>query len=194
MAVMLAQNDNQQMGYSQAVDWWSLGVCVYQMLVGKPPFVSEEESDKSAAKTFLKDYNMASKYAVLFTDVDYTEIMEDVVAVDFVSKLLEIDDRIRLGSGVEGFFDITSHNFFEGIDWAKLDDKEVEPPFIPEKVEKVVGEDEKGCTFEECLSKIHKKDFLKASKNLIRIQKYFNSYNYTSPDVIVEENKARKKS
>ena len=132
MAIMLAQRDTQQMGYSQAVDWWSLGVCMYKMLVGKAPFETDNTPNESVAHTFLKDYNMASKYAVLFADVDYTEIMEDIEAVDCISKFLEIDDRVRLGSGVNGFIDITSHNIFKDIDWGRLDAKEVTPPFLPD--------------------------------------------------------------
>ena len=46
-------------------------------------------------------------------------------------------------------------------------------------------------SFEECLSKMNKSEFMKVSKNLVRIQKYFNNYNYTSPNIIVEENKVK---
>jgi len=103
-------------GHGFAVDWWSLGTLMYEMLVGLPPFYSEN------------------------TNIMYQKILSsELVFPSFVSReaqalltgLLTRDVDKRLGSGPNGSSDVKSHHFFAGIDWAKLDRKEYEAPFKP---------------------------------------------------------------
>ncbi|KAE8214806.1 hypothetical protein CF327_g1826 [Tilletia walkeri] len=104
-------------GYTKAVDWWTLGVLLYEMLTGLPPFYSED------------------------VNVMYTRILQDPLrfgeevkadARDLLVQLLERDPRKRLGSQANGAQLIKAHPFFsKHIDWDLLMAKKVQPPFKP---------------------------------------------------------------
>ena len=51
--------------------------------------------------------------------------------VDLISRLLDVNQDTRLGSGPTGDNEIKNHPFFAGIDWDKLEQKHIEPPYIP---------------------------------------------------------------
>lgn len=52
-------------------------------------------------------------------------------AVDLISRLLDVNDQTRLGSGPTGDDELKAHPFFAGINWEKLEQKHVEPPYVP---------------------------------------------------------------
>jgi len=67
--------------------------------------------------------------SVLILDVDYpSELSPD--AVDLLKKLFEPDPEKRLGA--RGAAEIKAHPFFKSVDWAKLENKEIPPPFVPD--------------------------------------------------------------
>lgn len=95
--------------YSRAVDWWALGVMVYEMIDGRTPF---------NAKT-----NRLIKERIINVDLKFsTRFTED--AKDFVSKLLTKDENERLGNGPEGFEHIKQHPWFRGLDWNAVECKQ----------------------------------------------------------------------
>eukprot|EP00644_Phytophthora_capsici_P014700 jgi/Phyca11/511190/fgenesh2_kg.PHYCAscaffold_78_\ len=95
--------------YSRAVDWWALGVMVYEMIDGRTPF---------NAKT-----NRLIKERIVNVDLKFSpRFTED--AKDFVSKLLTKNEDDRLGSGEHGFEHIKHHPWFKGLDWGCVDRKE----------------------------------------------------------------------
>ena len=103
-------------GYSKDIDWWSVGVIFFEMLVGYAPFCSEETKDVCYRvmnwKQFLK-------------------IPDDVViskeAEDLIFKMINNSNE-RLGkNGVE---EIKSHPFFKNVDWENI--RNSKAPFIPE--------------------------------------------------------------
>ncbi|KAG0188912.1 camp-dependent protein kinase catalytic subunit [Apophysomyces sp. BC1034] len=104
-------------GYSKAVDWWSLGVLIYEMLVGKPPFV-----DKSPVGLYEK---------ILDCRVPWPETMSDVVK-DLLMGLLTPDVSRRYGNLQNGSRDIKAHPWFSDIDFDLVLQRKVEPPHIPE--------------------------------------------------------------
>lgn len=104
-------------GYTKAVDWWTLGVLLYEMLTGLPPFYSEDVN--VMYRKILHD-------PLLFpVDVQYD-------ARDLLVKLLQRDPKARLGSLARGAADIKNHPFFtKHIQWDLLLAKKVQPPFKP---------------------------------------------------------------
>lgn len=103
-------------GYGKEADWWSLGILIYDMLVGEPPFKAKNEG--VLQQKILKEKVKMPRY---FT----------AESCSIVKKLLEKDEKKRLGYGPNGVRDIKSHPFFKGINWKKLSNMEIEPPFRP---------------------------------------------------------------
>lgn len=95
--------------YTRAVDWWALGVMVYEMIDGRTPF--NAKTNKLIKERIT---NVDLKFSPRFT--------ED--AKDFVSKLLTKDEDERLGSGSLGFEHIKHHAWFHGIDWDAVENRE----------------------------------------------------------------------
>lgn len=96
--------------YSQAVDWWALGVMVYEMIDGRTPFNAKN--------------NQMIRNRILSVDLKFSSRFS-CVAVDFVSRLLTKNEVIRLGSGPGGFEELKAHPWFEGVDWDLVAKKEV---------------------------------------------------------------------
>jgi hypothetical protein len=95
--------------YGQAVDWWALGVMIYEMLVGHPPFYS-----KGNIPGQLND-------RIVRSEVDYPDSMSPAAA-SLLRKLLEKDPEKRMGA--DGSVDtIRRHPFFTGLDWVALQQK-----------------------------------------------------------------------
>ena len=105
-----------QTGYDQTVDYWSLGVIMFEMMIGYPPFFSDDPSE-----TYKRILNWE----------DYFEIPSDCnispQAIDLICKLMNNRNE-RLG--INGASEIKAHPFFFGINWRNI--KNMKPPFIPE--------------------------------------------------------------
>ncbi|KAF8271939.1 Pkinase-domain-containing protein [Lactarius quietus] len=101
-------------GYNRTIDWWTLGVLLYEMLVGLPPFY-DEITDKMYEK-ILRD-------PLIFPE----EVSPNARTI--LTGLLTRDPAQRLG--VNGAEEIKRHPFFEKIDWRRLAQKKIQPPFKP---------------------------------------------------------------
>ena len=107
--------------YDQGVDWWALGIMIYQMIAGYPPFCQDEEEDWDEE---IAKINLEQK--ILNDKVDIPKNMS-MSAASIVLQLLTKNPRLRLGSS--GSDDtIRQYSFFRGIDWLALQEKRVEPP------------------------------------------------------------------
>ena len=110
-----------QTGHDRGVDWWALGVLMYEMLIGVTPFFNKN-------KNMLLQKIKTSK--VVFPDrkkykIDYSDEIMDVI-----TKLLEKDKSYRLGSKDDAF-EIFQHPYFADLDIEALENKKIKPPFMP---------------------------------------------------------------
>eukprot|EP00794_Sanderia_malayensis_P009038 gene9038-10005_t len=102
--------------YAASVDWWALGVLIYEMLAGQPPFDGEDEDEL---------FNSVLEQSVSFPRSLTRE------SVSIIKGFLTKHPLKRLGSGDTGEQDIRDHVFFRHIDWNKLANREIQPPFKP---------------------------------------------------------------
>ncbi|KAG0235316.1 kinase-like domain-containing protein [Mortierella sp. GBAus27b] len=108
-------------GYLQSVDWWSLGVVMFELLFGKRPF--RGKSNDMLTNAILR--------APLPFPANANELVSDS-CLDVLSKLCERDISKRLGCTPEGIDGFKKHPWFQGIEWDKLVTKEATPPFEPD--------------------------------------------------------------
>lgn len=106
-------------GYTKTVDWWTLGVLLYEMLTGLPPFYNENTNE------------MYRKILAEPLHFPGPEIVPPA-AKDLLIKLLDRDPEQRLGA--RGAAEIKAHPFFHSIDWRKLLQRKYEPTFKPNVV------------------------------------------------------------
>ncbi|XP_065807956.1 serine/threonine-protein kinase N2-like isoform X1 [Labrus bergylta] len=102
--------------YTRAVDWWGMGVLIFEMLVGESPFPGEDEEE--VFDSIVND------------DVQYpASLPPDVVCI--VQKLLKKNPLKRLGAGERDANEVKGDEYFETIDWEALLAKTLKPPFLP---------------------------------------------------------------
>uniref|UniRef100_A0A8D3E2N4 Ribosomal protein S6 kinase beta-2 n=1 Tax=Scophthalmus maximus TaxID=52904 RepID=A0A8D3E2N4_SCOMX len=104
-------------GHNRAVDWWSLGALMYDMMTGSPPFTAENR--KKTIDRILKCKLNLPPYLT-------------IDARDLIKKLLKKNPSQRLGSSAADCADIQKHLFFRHINWDELLNKGVEPPYKPQ--------------------------------------------------------------
>ena len=102
-------------GYGQEIDWWSVGIIFYEMLIGYPPFFSN-----TPQSTCLK----ICKFKEYFTIPSEYNLSNN--AVDLIRKFITVPEK-RLG--LNGIDDIKKHPFFNNFDWNNI--RLMNPPFIP---------------------------------------------------------------
>lgn len=107
-------------GYNYEADLWSLGVFIYELIVGNAPFQTVYEGKGKNAEPRV-DYR--SILAGQFTLPGYLS----GAAKDIIISLLQVDRRYRLGAK-RGLIEVMEHPWFEGIDWGMLERKEIKAP------------------------------------------------------------------
>ena len=105
----LAPEIVMQVGHSFAVDWWTLGIFIYELLMGTPPF-----ADDSPHKVYKR---------ILDKDVKMPENLDDC---GIVRQLLEKNPNNRLCADK-----IKTHEFFKDISWRDVEKLRLEAPFVP---------------------------------------------------------------
>ncbi|XP_069786993.1 RAC-gamma serine/threonine-protein kinase isoform X2 [Narcine bancroftii] len=103
--------------YGRAVDWWGLGVVMYEMMCGRLPFYNQDHE-----KLFE---------LILMEDIKFPRTLSSD-AKSLLSGLLIKDPNKRLGGGPDDAKDIMQDSFFSGINWQDVYDKKLLPPFKPQ--------------------------------------------------------------
>lgn len=110
---------NPQNGYGKECDWWSVGVIMFEMLIGFPPFYTESTGG-GIGETFQKIANWEESVSATLNDLK-NEMSP--LAMDLIKKLLTSADK-RIG-----YDEIIQHPFFDGIDWNNI--RNYKSPIIP---------------------------------------------------------------
>uniref|UniRef100_A0A7S2IYS4 Protein kinase domain-containing protein n=1 Tax=Haptolina brevifila TaxID=156173 RepID=A0A7S2IYS4_9EUKA len=100
-------------GHSKEVDWWALGIVIFEMLAGYPPW-----------------YNIKSHavYNDVIKEQPDTPQHFDPHVKELIKKLLIKERTKRIGSSKNGAEDIKKHKWYRGLNWAALYNKQMAPP------------------------------------------------------------------
>ncbi|KAK4257368.1 hypothetical protein QN277_006964 [Acacia crassicarpa] len=131
-------------GHGSAVDWWTFGVFLYEMLYGRTPFKGENNS-----KTLLNILKQPLAFPRIAASSS-KEYEEMVRVQDLISKLLVKNPKKRIGS-FTGSVEIKRHEFFRGVNWALI--RSIRPPEVPADMNKIRSSSNK-----VLLPKLSKKD------------------------------------
>lgn len=105
-------------GHNRATDWWSLGILIYEMIFGIPPFYSQKQDDMF--KKIVRE-NFVFKQGIQVTDE----------CKDVITRLLDKSMTSRLGTQNDSL-EILAHPWFKEIDLGQLLSKTIKAPFVPE--------------------------------------------------------------
>ncbi|XP_029862412.1 ribosomal protein S6 kinase alpha-5 isoform X4 [Aquila chrysaetos chrysaetos] len=107
-------------GHDKAVDWWSVGVLMYELLTGASPFTVDGEKNSQAEIS----------RRILKSEPPYPQEMS-ALSKDIIQRLLMKDPKKRLGCGPTDADEIKQHPFFQNMNWDDLAAKKVSAPFKP---------------------------------------------------------------
>ncbi|KAK5978876.1 Non-specific serine/threonine protein kinase [Trichostrongylus colubriformis] len=105
--------------YTRAIDWWGLGVLIFEMLVGEPPFSGDDEEE-------IFD-------SIVNDEVRYPRFLS-IESISIMRRLMRKNPDKRLGAGEKDAEEVKMQRFFKHIDWQwdRLLRKEIAPKFIPQ--------------------------------------------------------------
>jgi serine/threonine protein kinase len=112
----LAPEIIQSKGHGKAVDWWALGILIFEMLAGYPPFYDENP------------FGIYQK--VLAGKVDFPKHF-DIKAKDLIKRLLTADKAKRFGCLRGGAEDIQKHKWYKSVNWDDVLNRRCTPTYVP---------------------------------------------------------------
>lgn len=103
------------------MDWYALGVLIFEMLSGLPPFHQQEPNPVQLYEKISKGPKAITRWPTFF----------NVNATDLILKLMEGDPSKRYGNLKHGAGDVFAHPWFREVDWEKLRRREIMAPYLP---------------------------------------------------------------
>nr|XP_027203318.1 ribosomal protein S6 kinase beta-2-like [Dermatophagoides pteronyssinus] len=157
----------KRIGHNHAVDWWSLGALMFDMLTGKPPFISSNRN-----KTIAKILHAELKFPKHLTHE----------AKDLIRKLLRRSPELRLGGGTDDATPVKHHAFFNKVNWDDVFFKRLSPPFRP-----ALHSEDDVSQFDTRFTEQMPIDSPEESSHLSRsINEMFIGFTYVAPSVLEE--------
>jgi len=119
--IINSSDDPDDPGHDYAVDWWGLGVLIYEMVIGRPPFRGSTPED-----TFEKAISGKVKFPSFF---------RDKLTKKCIKAFLQQDPNDRLGydpkKARKGVSALKKHPWFEELDWTALETQDAPAPWVP---------------------------------------------------------------
>uniref|UniRef100_A0A1I7XJ97 non-specific serine/threonine protein kinase n=1 Tax=Heterorhabditis bacteriophora TaxID=37862 RepID=A0A1I7XJ97_HETBA len=155
-------------GHGKAVDWWSLGALMFDMLTGGPPFTAENR--KKTIDKILKGRLTLPAYL-------------SPEARDLIKRLLKRHVETRLGAGIDDADEIKTHPFFRLLNWELVFARQLEPPFKPE-----IESDEDVSLFDSRFTKMTPVDSPCDTNFSLTGDNPFVGFTYVAPSVLEQMN------
>jgi cGMP-dependent protein kinase len=130
----------QSLGHDWGVDYWELGIFLFETVCGRAPFY---------------DRSLTRRYKKILKGYSYVNVPSGLLCEalgDLISHLLVADQSKRLGRIRDGIQGIKSHRFFAGFDWEGLQERRIPPPFKPSLPQDIKTLGKKNCsTFDDSM-------------------------------------------
>lgn len=151
-------------GHGRAVDWWSLGALLFDMLTGSPPFTAG-----SRKKTMEKILKARPELPSYLTNE----------AKDLIRRLLKKRVDMRLGAGPTDAEEIKRHPFFRHVNWNDVADRRLDPPIKP-----ILDGDDDASQFDTQFTRQPPVDSPDDSMLSESVNQVFQGFTYVAPSVL----------
>jgi serine/threonine protein kinase len=156
-------------GYGMAVDWWSLGIVTYELLIGRSPFARRNKSDTNEDTCYR-----------IFMEEPHIPDHVSFYAAHFISRLLVKDPEKRLGGGKDDANELKRHYFLKGINWSDLAQRKIRTPHVPPKTNEYDVSD-----YRDKFTELNHTDLRNTPPP--KCNEIFRGYSYVSPSVLCSE-------
>jgi len=156
--------------YGRAVDWWSFGTLLYEMLLGLPPFYHKTD------KTLMFKRIMRGNLII-------PDKLSDPDARSLIAALLVVDPDARLGSGPSDASPIRAHPFFSPLDFVDVYNKFYTPSYVP----RLATDDDVSHFEPQQDALLAYTPSVRTASVLADVNSAFDGFTYTSPSMLVDQ-------